>query len=172
MHTYSYELSIAHSYYLDCYKICYLGKGFSAIPIAAIALTSWDHLEKIGIFQKCKVHLYILKGFRTADHQSWNILRVVQESNPGCAGHIDFIGPSLSPGRREMCANFDKLQFLSPLRYRDVFYIFGNLQSISKWSQLVRTIAALGIPEKSIPKIAGFEIVYLVAVCNPKFIAV
>ena len=52
-----------------------------------------------------------LKGFKTAANQSWHILRVVQESNPGCAGLIDFFGPDSIPGRRKVCANFDKLQF-------------------------------------------------------------
>ena len=59
---------------------------------------------------KC-FHLCILKGFKTAAHQIWHILRVVLESNPGGAGHIDFVGLSLIPGRRKVCTNFDELQF-------------------------------------------------------------
>ena len=66
---------------------------------------------KIGIFQKCEVHLCILKGFRNAAHQIWNILPIVQESNPGRAVHIDLVDPGLIPGRREVCTNFDELQF-------------------------------------------------------------
>ena len=65
----------------------------------------------IGIFQKYKVHVCILKGFRAAAHQSWHILRVIQESNPNRVGHIDFVGLGSIPGQREVCANFDKLQF-------------------------------------------------------------
>ena len=52
-----------------------------------------------------------LKGFKTAAYQSWHILRVVRESNPGCAGHIDFIGLGWIPGRCKVFTNFDKLQF-------------------------------------------------------------
>ena len=81
------------------------------IQIRAIALTSWDHLEKIGIFQKCKVHVCILKGFKTAAYQSWNILRIVQESSPGQRKRYGPRGPGSIPGRCEVCANFDKLQF-------------------------------------------------------------
>ena len=66
---------------------------------------------KIRIFQKCKVHLCILKGFKTAAHQSWHIFCIVQESNPSRAGHINFVGPGWIPRRREVCANFDELQF-------------------------------------------------------------
>ena len=57
-----------------------------------------------------KVHLCILKGFRTAAHQSWHIFRVVLESNPGRAGYIDFVGLGSIPRRREVCANFDELE--------------------------------------------------------------
>ena len=67
------------------------------IQVGAIALTSWDHLEKIGIFQKCKVHLCILKGFKTTAYQIWHILRIFRESTPGRAGHINFIGPGSIP---------------------------------------------------------------------------
>ena len=59
-----------------------------------------------------------------AAHQSWHILRIVRESNPGLAGHIDFVGPGSIPRQRKVRANFDKLTF-------------------SKWSQLIKTIAAL-----------------------------
>ena len=66
-------------------------------------------------------------------------------SNFGC-GKVSISCMNIYP------CNFDELQFWSPLRYRDVLYIFGNLQSISKWSQLVRTIAALWIPENPFPR--------------------
>ena len=59
----------------------------------------------IGGFPKC-----ILKGFRTAAHQSWYIFRVVLESNPGRAGYIDFVGLGSILRRREVCANFDELE--------------------------------------------------------------
>ena len=57
------------------------------------------------------------------------------------------VGLGLISGQREVCANFDELQFWSPLRYRDVLYSFEKFQSFSKWSQLVKAIAAIWIPE-------------------------
>ena len=79
--------------------------------------------------------LFLIEIFtpETAAHQIWHILRVVLESNPGRAGHIDFVSPSLIPGRRKVCTNFDELQFWSPLRYRDVLYSFEKFQYLSKW---------------------------------------
>ena len=67
--------------------------------------------EEIVIFQKCKVHVCILKGFKTAANQSWHLLRVVRESNPGRGNRFGLRGLGSIPGRREVYANFDELQF-------------------------------------------------------------
>ena len=56
--------------------------------------------------------------------------------------------PGLIPIRRTVCAKFDELQFWSPLRYRDVLYIFEKFQSFSKWSKLIKAIALIWIPKK------------------------
>ena len=74
-----------------------------------MVLTSWLHLDIDWRFQKCKVHLCVLKGFRIAAHQSWHILRVVQELNPGRAGHINVLARVRFLDK--VCAIFDELQF-------------------------------------------------------------
>ena len=110
-----------------CYRFhIYVCKNNTLLKITLIEI-------KIEGFQKCKVHLCTLKGFKTAAHQSWHILRVVLESNLGQQNRYGLQGPGSIPWWRKVCTNFDELQFWSPLRYRDVLYSFEKFQYLSKW---------------------------------------
>ena len=92
-------------------KPAILGKDFLVYKLQLLLLQVVTTYKKIRIFENCKVHLCILKGFKTAAYQSWHLLRIVWESIPGRAGHINFVGPGSIPAQLEVCANFDMLQF-------------------------------------------------------------
>ena len=58
---------------------------------------------KIGDFQKCKIHLCVLKGFKDTACQSWCMVSSDQDSNLGCSGNTNFVGLNSSPGHRKLC---------------------------------------------------------------------
>ena len=69
---------------------------FVGVDISQKCCGMWNY-KKDKYKKLYKKHLSILKGFRTAAHQSWHILCVIRESNLGRAGQIDFAGPGLIP---------------------------------------------------------------------------
>ena len=83
---------------------------FVGVDISQKCCGMWNY-KKDKYKKLYKKHLSILKGFRTAAHQSWHILRVVRESNPGQRNRFGPHGLGSIPGRRKVCANFDELQF-------------------------------------------------------------
>ena len=119
-------------------KPAMLGNDFQAFKAKILSWLAGSKQIRIGGFQKCKVHLCILKDFKDTACQSWCIVCGDLELNP-----VQKSSPGSTPGHRKQCINFDKLYLWSPLEYKDVLYIFGNLQTLSVWSQLVRTISLL-----------------------------
>ena len=114
----------------------------------AIALIGLEHLDNEWNFSKMWSTSLYLKGLQNCSSSKLAHTLRRPEIEAGLCGTYHFVIPGLIPGRREVCANFDELQFWSPLRYRDVLYSFEKFQSISEWSLLVKAIAAIWIPEK------------------------
>ena len=94
-------------------------------------------------FNKVGCTSFISKGFKDTSCQSWYIVRGDWDSNLGRQKWYGPNSPGSSPCHRELCTNFDKLYLWSPLRHKDVLYIFRNLKSSSILSQLRKSIALI-----------------------------
>ena len=114
---------------------------------------------KIGIFQKCKVHLCILKGFKTAAHQIWHILRIVRESNPGQRNWLD------SQTTRRMCQLW-WAAVLMPFKIQRCTLQFWKIPVFFYVVPAYQNNSCNLNTRESVPKIATFITVYLLAVCN------
>ena len=122
-------------------------KGVADLKITATSLAVWSRLgqtsdlEVWGIVSLCS-----LNGCKVRGRQSWGWEKVSLKSynlRRSCMLHIEIASLREAQVRYSDGAYFEGPQLCSPLVYKNVWYLFGNLWCPLVMSQMAKDVAAL-----------------------------